>query len=123
MFLLGAGLGLSLLSLALIVSEAVAHTRLLWIAYGAFSSFGTLVYSQAAAGFPIALSGRVNTALNLMVFVGAFGIQWGLGLLIDLLQAQGLSLALAHRSAFLALLGTQFTAYAWFSVISKPRSR
>ncbi|MBL8374479.1 MFS transporter [Accumulibacter sp.] len=116
--LLGVGLGLSLLTLALIVTEALPHTRLLWVAYGTFSSFGTLAYSQAATGFPVALSGRVNTALNLMVFVGAFGVQWGLGLLIDLLQTQGQSVAMAHRHAFLALLATQMVAYAWLCLAS-----
>jgi hypothetical protein len=39
-----------------------------------------------------------------MVFIGAFGVQWGLGLLIDLLQGYGQSAATAHRSAFLVLL-------------------
>ncbi|QLH49831.1 MAG: MFS transporter [Candidatus Accumulibacter cognatus] len=120
--LLAAGVGLSLLMLALIATEALSQTHLLWIAYGTFSSFGTLVYSQAAAGFPVALSGRVNTALNLMVFIGAFGVQWGLGLLIDLLQQLGQNPALAHRSAFLVLLGIQSTAYAWFCIAScRPR--
>ena len=108
--------------MALIATEALSQTHLLWIAYGTFSSFGTLVYSQAAAGFPVALSGRVNTALNLMVFIGAFGIQWGLGVLIDLLQAHGQSVSLAHRSAFLTLLVTQVAAYAWFLFASR-RSR
>jgi predicted MFS family arabinose efflux permease len=116
--LLGAGLGLSLLTLALIVTEASPHTHLLWVAYGTFSSFGTLAYSQAAAGFPLALSGRVNTALNLMVFVGAFFVQWSIGLLIDLLQTQGQSVAMAHRQALLALLATQVAAYAWFCLAS-----
>jgi hypothetical protein len=69
------------------------QSYLLWLAYGSFSSFGTLAYSQAAAGFPLALSGRANTAFNLMVFIGAFGVQWGLGLLIDLLQGHGQSAA------------------------------
>ncbi len=114
LMLLAAGLGLSLLTLALIVTQAVEHTYLLWIAYGSFSSFGTLAYSQAAAGFAVALSGRANTAFNLMVFVGAFGVQWGLGLLIDLLQAQGQTAAMAHRNALLALLGAQLAAYLWF---------
>ncbi len=114
LMLLAAGLGLSLLTLALIVTQAVEHTHLLWIAYGSFSSFGTLAYSQAAAGFAVALSGRANTAFNLMVFVGAFGVQWGLGLLIDLLQAQGQTAAMAHRNALLALLGAQLAAYLWF---------
>ena len=120
--LLAGGLALSLAALTLIVTEAVAQTRLLWIAYGSFASFGTLVYSQTAAGFPVELSGRVNTALNLMVFLGAFGVQWGLGVLIDLLQAHGQSVPLAYRSAFLALLTSQVAAYAWF-LLASHRSR
>ncbi|MBV5346473.1 MAG: MFS transporter, partial [Rhodoferax sp.] len=67
--LLAGALALSLVTLTLIVSQSLDQTLLLWIAYGAFSSFGTLAYSQAAAGFPISLSGRANTAFNLMVFV------------------------------------------------------
>jgi predicted MFS family arabinose efflux permease len=118
--LLVAGVSLSLLTLALIAGELLPQTYLLWIAYGTFSSFGTLAYSQAAAGFPVALSGRANTAFNLMVFIGAFSVQWGIGLLIDLLQAQGQTSAMAHRSAFLALLAAQSAALAWFW-IARPR--
>ncbi|MEF8700374.1 MAG: MFS transporter [Candidatus Accumulibacter sp. UW20] len=121
--LLGVGLALSLLTLFLITSEAVAQTHLLWMAYGTFSSFGTLAYPQAAAGFPVALSGRVNTALNLMVFIGAFGVQWGLGVLIDLLQTGGQSVAAAHRSAFFVLLIGQVAAYAWFCLASRLARR
>jgi MFS family permease len=121
--LLAGALGISLLTLALIATQALEQTRFLWIAYGTFSSFGTLAYSQTAAGFPLALSGRANTAFNLMVFIGAFGIQWGLGLLIELLQTQGgQSAALAHRNAFLALLGMQLAAYAWFWLAGRPPS-
>jgi MFS family permease len=120
--LLGGGLGLSLLTLALIATEALPQTHLLWVAYGTFSSFGTLAYPQAAAGFSVALSGRVNTALNLMVFVGAFAVQWGIGLLIDVLQTLGHSMATAHRHTFLALLATQIIAYAWFC-LSSHRAR
>jgi predicted MFS family arabinose efflux permease len=112
--LLAGALALSLVTLTLIVSQSLDQTLLLWTAYGAFSSFGTLAYSQAAAGFPISLSGRANTAFNLMVFVGAFGVQWGLGLLIEYLQSQGENVASAHRMAFLLLLGLQVSAYLWF---------
>ncbi|EXI74874.1 MAG TPA: MFS transporter [Candidatus Accumulibacter phosphatis] len=120
--LLGAGLSLSLVTLALIISEAVTQSHLLWLAYGTFSSFGTLAYSQAAAGFPLALSGRANTAFNLMVFIGAFGVQWGLGLLIDSLQAYGQSVAMAHRSAFFVLFAAQAAALAWFWIAGRrPR--
>ena len=121
--LLAGALGLSLITLALIATQAVEQTYVLWIVYGTFSSFGTLAYSQTAAGFPLALSGRANTAFNLMVFLGAFGIQWGLGLLIEMLQTQGgQSAALAHRNAFLTLLGMQIAAYAWFWLAGRPPS-
>jgi len=119
--LLGAGLGLSLVTLALIVSGVGGQSYLLWLAYGSFSSFGTLAYSQAAAGFPLALSGRANTAFNLMVFIGAFGVQWGLGLLIDLLQGYGQSAATAHRSAFLVLFAAQSASLTWFWIAGRRR--
>ncbi len=112
--LLAGALGLSLLALSLIITQLIDHTYLLWIAYGTFSSFGTLAYSQAAAGFPLSISGRANTAFNLMVFVGAFGVQWGLGLIIDFLQTQGQGAANAHRTAFALLLGLQVSAFLWF---------
>ncbi len=112
--LLGIALALSLLALALIVGEATRQTHWLWIAYGAFSCFATLIYSQTAAGFPPALSGRATTSVNLLVFSGAFVIQWGLGLSIELLQELGQSVATAHRSAFFGLLCLQITAFVWF---------
>ena len=34
--------------------------------------------------------------------------------LIDLLQAQGQTAAMAHRNALLSLLGAQLAAYLWF---------
>ncbi len=119
--LLAGGVGLSLVSLALIVSGNSKDSLFLWVAYGVFSSFGTLAYSQTAAGFPVALSGRANTAFNLMVFVGAFAVQWGIGVLIDALQAAGQTSEAAHRNAFLALLAGQSAAYAWFLLGGRRR--
>lgn len=121
-YLFAGGLVLSLATLILIVGEGSAHTKALWIAYGTFSSFGTLAYSLAASHFPVALSGRAHTAFNLMVFIGAFATQWGLGLLIDLLQADGASPAAAHRSAFWVLLVAQGMSYAWFLIADRRRS-
>ena len=80
------------------------------MAFGVFSSFGTLGYSQMSAGFPVALSGRANSTLNLMVFLGAFGLQWGMGVLIEMLQASGHSIEIAHRNAFAVLFVLQAVA-------------
>ncbi len=112
--LLAGGLGGSLVVFAGIIGSESDYSLLLWIAYGGCSSFGTLAYSLAAAGFPLTLSGRANTALNLVVFVGAFAIQWGIGVVIDQLQHADHPPAMALRGAFLILFASQLAAYAWF---------
>ncbi len=117
-YLLGGGMALSLLTLLLIITQATDHHYLLWIAYGVFSSFGTLAYALTSVGFPVALSGRVNSTLNLLVFLGAFGLQWGMGVIIDLLQASGHSAQIAHRNAFVLLFIVQVAAFAWLFVVS-----
>ena len=111
--LLITGLSLSALSLLLILTEASTQHYLLWIAYGAFSSFGTLSYAVLSAGFPVSLAGRVNSTYNLLAFVGAFIFQWGIGILIDQQHAAGFSPASAHRNAFFIVLGSQVLALIW----------
>ena len=69
--------------------------------------------SEAMASIATALSGRVNTTYNLMCFAGAFAFQWGMGLLIDLLQAQGHDAATSYRYAFISLIACQFAAWFW----------
>ena len=109
-YLLGGGMLMALLALLLIITQAIDQHYVLWMAFGVFSSFGTLGYSQMSAGFPVALSGRANSTLNLMVFLGAFGLQWGMGVLIEMLQASGHSIEIAHRNAFAVLFVLQAIA-------------
>ncbi|MBL8415135.1 MAG: MFS transporter [Propionivibrio sp.] len=120
-YLLGGGMVMSLLTLLLIITQAIDRHYVLWMAFGVFSCFGTLAYSQMSAGFPVALSGRANSTLNLMVFLGAFGLQWGMGVLIDMLQASGLSTAIAHRNAFAVLFVLQAIA-VWILIGGRQTS-
>jgi len=87
---------------------------LTWFVYGVGVSGGSLSYALLSTHFAPALSGRVTTTLNLLLFVGAFSLQWGLGVLIDGLLAAGQTAAAAYRSAFIALLLLQAAGYAWF---------
>lgn len=112
--LFACGVGLSIVMLGLITLEALPETRLMWVAYGLCAGFGTLAYSQTAAGFPLQLAGRATTTYNLMVFAGGFGAQWGMGLLIDLLSGLGVSEANALRAVFGALLVLQASTFSWF---------
>lgn len=107
------GIGAAVVTLLVITAELSTHTVGLWALYGVFVSFGTLAYSQCAAGFPVLLVGRVNTAFNLMVFAGAFALQWGMGVAIDLLAGAYGQLN-AHRSVFLTVALAQAAALAWY---------
>ena len=93
---------------------------LLWPMLGACFSLSNIAYSLVSQAFPPTLSGRANTALNLLAFAGAFGLQWGFGVMVDLLQAGEWSAAAAYRAAFLALLAGQGLAFAWLVVSRRP---
>jgi hypothetical protein len=85
----------------------------LWPLLGACFSLSNIAYSLVALAFPSSLSGRANTALNLLAFAGAFGLQWGFGALTDALQGSGWAAESAFRAAFATLLAGQAAAFVW----------
>jgi MFS family permease len=118
MRLLTAGMGLALVvELAIILGLAPAPW--LWPMLGLSFSLGNIAYSQLTAAFPVALSGRVNTALNLLVFVGAFVLQWGIGAAVDAFVGNGMERGGAFRATFVTLLVAQVLAFVWFLVPEK----
>jgi hypothetical protein len=122
MLLLRAGMGLALVvELAILVG--LAQPGWLWPLLGVSFSLGNIAYSQLTAVFPVALSGRVNTALNLLVFVGAFGLQWGIGAAVDGFVAGGMGRAEAFRATLGCLLVAQVLAFLWFLVPVKMSAR
>ena len=84
-----------------------------WFAFGCFSAAGAQVYGVTSGYFPESMSGRVSTAVNLLAFVGAFCIQWGIGLAVDRLAASAVSPAAALRMTFAGLWIAQTLAVAW----------
>ena len=108
-----AGMGGGLAVTGAIVAD-VGPSHLLWFCLGLVFSVGNLAYALLASSFPLRLAGRANTALNLCTFAGAFGLQWGFGALVDLLQANGLSVKEAFRLTYGTLLVLQVLAYSWF---------
>ena len=113
--ILKVGLGVGIGTL-LLVRLGIGPTHVLWFVLGLVFSVSNLAYALLAGYFPRELSGRVNTALNLGAFIGAFGVQWGIGALVDGLVASGMATADAYRWAFGALIGLQAAAYGWFLI-------
>jgi sugar phosphate permease len=113
----------------LMVDEAAIVWRLsdeplvLWLPFGFLGTSGILVYAVLSQTFPTALAGRVNSALNLFVFVAAFVIQWGIGAIIDLwppLENGGYA-ASGYQTSFGLMLALQAVAMIWFFVYRKGR--
>lgn len=119
---IGIGMTLFTLTLAALAAGISQAPLVIWVAFGLFGSSSMLAYSALSSVFPRHLSGRANTALNLVAFIAAFAIQWGMGVIINLWRnpvgqtygAQGYQVAFA----LVALL--QITALAWFAL---PRYR
>jgi predicted MFS family arabinose efflux permease len=111
--LLQGGMGIGLLATLLIVLGA-SPGEPLWFIFGLVFSVGNLAYALLQSHYAGALAGRVNTALNLMVFIGAFCIQWGFGAMVDVLQAAGHATRDAYQITFGGLLALQVLSWLWF---------
>jgi MFS family permease len=76
----------------------------------------TVTLSQPAIGaaFAAAQAGRALSAFNLLIFVGVFAVQWGLGLAIDALLAAGATPVAAYRGAFAGFGLAAAASWAWF---------
>lgn len=89
-----------------------------WIVFALFVSFGTLSYPVLGSLFPPALTGRVHTALNFLVFISAFALQWAVGVVVEAL-APSLGINAAYDVALLGLVGLQAIGYGWY-VLKRP---
>jgi MFS family permease len=86
---------------------------MLWVAYSITGTGMVLSFALLAPSFTPSLAGRVTTALNLQVFVIAFGIQVGVGALVSLFAADGSGAATGHRLALAILVALQVVAFLW----------
>lgn len=94
---------------------------LLWLVFGVFGAAGMLSYVLVSSAFPTSMAGRVNTALNVFVFAGAFAIQAGIGALLEAAFARGFAPAEAYGLAFGVVLALEAVALLWLVATSRWR--
>jgi predicted MFS family arabinose efflux permease len=73
-----------------------------------------LMQTQTALMFPKAIAGRVLTTFNLIMFTGAFAVQWGVGLLADGFIGLGSDRETGLWMSFAVLLVFQLASLWWF---------
>jgi MFS family permease len=105
----------ALLALAITSTAALpAGASALLAAYCVASSSVTLSQPAVGMAFPAAVAGRALSAFNLVIFLGVFVIQWGIGLTIDALVGMGVPRAMSFQAAMTVLLVCSMGAYAYF---------
>lgn len=101
------------LCLLFIVWRGTEAGAIEWALWCVLTSVITLSQPAVGQAFPAALAGRALSAFNLVIFLGVFVVQWGLGLLIDALAAFGWPLPEAYRAAFAIYLACCTFAFLW----------
>jgi predicted MFS family arabinose efflux permease len=84
-----------------------------------FTLVGTITgieYAIVAQSMPRTLTGRASTCLNLMIFLGAFAVQAGFGLVLGMWQPDAASRfpAAAYQTAFGVLIAAQLPGLCGF---------
>lgn len=85
-----------------------------WVLFCVGTSVVTLSQPAVGQAFDARLAGRALSAFNLVIFVGVFAVQWGIGLAVDALLASGWSTQAAFQGAFAVLAAGFALAYLWF---------
>ena len=85
-----------------------------WALFCVSCTFVSLSQPAVAMAFPQALAGRALSSYNLVIFVGVFVVQWGIGLAVDAFAAAGLATVPAFQAAMAVYLACNAGAYAWF---------
>ncbi len=115
-----AGMTAFMITQGLLTLEVTSWSRTLWVLFGIFGTTGIIPYAVLSQSFPLHLSGRVNTGVNLLVFIAAFSAQWGIGAIINLWPgtAAGGYAPAGYQAGFAMILCLQVIALLWFVVAS-----
>jgi MFS family permease len=108
-------IGLMLIGLAIMFSPIYpSFAAVLWALAFAGTSVISVSQITIARYFPLSLAGRANTATNLMIFSGAFVMQWAIGGLMDGFASLGLGQAQRFQAAFGIGLLLMCLSWAWY---------
>jgi len=85
-----------------------------WALYCVSCTVMSLSLPAVAMAFDARVAGRGLSAYNLVVFVGVFVLQWGIGLVVDAFSAVGWTQLAAFRAALGLYLACNLAAWLWF---------
>jgi MFS family permease len=108
------GLCIALAMLALIAADVENSRRAILVLYAFAGTAGSLSYALLTPLFPPAMTGRVTTACNMLMFTASFALQWSIGLALRLYPViDGGYASGGYTAAFTAITLLQLAALAW----------
>ena len=113
------GLPISYLSLIIIIVSGENAGAIHFTIYLLTSIVLTLTQPAVALSFPTSLAGKSLTSFNLLIFVGTFIMQWGIGLIIDFCQFLGKEEVQSFKISFTVYLIICIFSYLYFMLKNK----
>ena len=114
MKLLKLGLPISFFVLFIIILLGSKAGFIHWTIYILSTISLSLTQPAVALAFPKHLAGKAFTSYNLILFIGIFAMQWGIGLIIDLVKHLGFSEIFAFQVSFFVFLVFCVLSYFYF---------
>jgi hypothetical protein len=112
--LLKVGAPLNLIVLALIIYLGPKAGSIHWALFIVSSIFLSLTQPAVGMAFSLKNAGKALTSFNLLMFIGAFFIQWIIGLIIDIGINLNYSVINSFKLAMLFVLITSLSSYLFF---------
>ena len=114
--LLKFGAPLNLIVLAFIIYLGPKAGAFHWAFFAVSSVFLSLSQPAVGMAFTVSNAGKALTSFNLLLFIGAFALQWIIGVIIDLTMHLGFSEVLGFKFAMIFFLLTSFFSYLFFLI-------
>ena len=112
--LLKYGSPLSLLVLGVIIYLGPNTDSIHWALFIVSAVFLSLIQPAVGMAFSVSNAGKALTSYNLLIFIGAFFLQWIIGLIIDLGLSLNYSEIASFQLAMSFVLVTSLTSYLYF---------
>ena len=114
--LLKFGAPLNLIVLSFIIYLGPKAGAYHWAFFAVSSVFLSLTQPAVGMAFSLSNAGKALTSFNLLLFIGAFALQWIIGVIIDLTMNLGYSEISGFRLAMIFFLLTSFFSYLFFLI-------
>jgi hypothetical protein len=118
------GLSLSFAMFVLLASGVTRGLGLVLAVYGFTAISAALAYALLTPLFPPEMTGRVNTASNVLMFTCSFLFQWGIGAVLRTFPViDGRFAPQGYAAAFTVLLLAQAVVLLWLLPMREPFRR